>query len=225
MSTSEKANAVATFLGKKVKENPKFAEVARLSSYSMYNDEKEFNVWRHHDTDELPSDSLIWDIGEPNGGMQENCAEIVVNYNADESRYFATFNYMTCTEPQAVACEGIGDLLFKLRGICKYSLLDTAYTMVEGDKNKKRFLAGNNGWRIFWDSTAKLWRLNSPKEEFTYGTHTEFPTYPLGKNYWSIVNDTRCSSPNTEKVLLNLSPCNSTSFTCNDGTCVPMTGR
>ena len=134
---------------------------------------------------------------------------------------------LRCSPSLAVACEDIGegDLLFKLRGICKYSLLDAAYTMVEGDKNKKRFLAGNSGWSIFWDDTAKLWRLKSPKEEFTYGTHTEFPTYPIGKNYWSIVNDTRCSYPNTEKVLLNLSPCNSTSFTCGDGTCVPMTGR
>ena len=226
VSTSAKANAVAMFVGKKVKENPKFAEIEdRLSSFTMYNDEEEFNVWRHRDTDELPSDPLIWNIGEPNGGMLANCAELMVQLSADKSSYIATVNDMGCDALLPVACEDIGDLLFTLRGICKNSLIDTTFTMVEGDKNMKRFLAGNLGWRIFWDDTGKLWRLNSPKAEFTYGTHTEFQTYPLGKNYWSIVNDTRCSYPNTEKVLLNLSPCNSTSFTCNDGTCVPMIGR
>ena len=97
--------------------------------------------------------------------------------------------------------------------------------MIEGDKNKKRYLAGNTGWRIFWDNSGELWRLSSPKEKNMYGLHTEFATYPLGKNYWSIVNDTRCSYQNPEKVLLNLSPCNSTSFTCDDGTCIPMTDR
>ena len=226
VSTSAKANAVAMFLGKNIVENPKYDATIR-GLYSMYNDEKEFNVWRHYQTDELPTDPIAWDIGEPNGGMKENCAALLIQLSTDKSRYIATFADLICTESLAVACEDIGegDLLFKLRGICKNSLIDKTYKMVDGDKNKKRFLTGNEGWRIFWDSTAKLWRLNSPKEEFTYGTHTEFTTYPIGKNYWSIVNDTRCSYPNTEKVLLNLSPCNSTSFTCNDGTCVPMTGR
>ena len=227
VSTSAKANAVAMFLGKNVKENPKYDETITISSFTMYRDEKEFNVWRHHETDELPSDPLKWSVSEPNGGMKENCATLWLQLSADKSRYIAPLSDLRCTQPNAVACEDIGegDLLFKLRGICKYSLIDKTYKMVEGDKNKKRFLAGNNGWRIFWDSSAKLWRLSSPNEEFTFGTHAEFSTYPIGKNHWSIVNDSRCSYPNSDKVLLNLSPCNSTSFTCNDGTCVPMTER
>ena len=191
----------------------------------MYTDEKELNVWRHYETGELPADPLIWNVGEPNGGMVENCAQLLVQSNMDGTKYIATFNDLACDNPRPVACQDIGTLLLKLRGICKFSLIDTTFTMIEGDKNKKRFLAGNNGWRIFWDNAAKLWRLNSPNEEFTYGTHAEFSTYPIGKNYWSIVNDSRCTYPNSDKVLLNLSPCNSTSFTCNDGTCVPMTER
>ena len=75
--------------------------------------------------------------------------------------------------------------------------------MVEGDMNKKRLFAGNTGWKIYWDENGELWKLAGPKKEFMYGTHTEFKTYPLGKNYWNIVNDTRCTYPNPEKVLIN----------------------
>ena len=74
VSTSTKVNAVVTFLGKNIKENPKYDETISISTYTMYTDEKEFNVWRHRETDELPSDPLIWNVGEPNGGMVENCA-------------------------------------------------------------------------------------------------------------------------------------------------------
>ena len=226
VSSSAKVNAVVTFLGENIKENPKYDESISISTYTMYTDEKEFNVWRHRETDELPTDPLIWNVGEPNGGMVENCAQLLVQSSVDdESKYIATFNDFTCTNPVPVACEDIGDILLKFRGICKYSLIDTTYTMIEGDKNKKRFFAGNTGWRIFWDNDGELWRLSSPKEEHMYGLHTEFATYPVGKNYWSIVNDTRCTYPDQEKLLLNLSPCNSTSFTCDDGTCIPMTGR
>ena len=75
VSTSAKANAVAMFLGKNIVENPKYDATIR-GLYSMYNDEKEFNVWRHYQTDELPTDPIAWDIGEPNGGMKENCAAL-----------------------------------------------------------------------------------------------------------------------------------------------------
>ena len=74
VSTSTKVDAVVTFLGKNIKENPKYDETISISTYTMYTDEKEFNVWRHRETDELPSDPLIWNVGEPNGGMVENCA-------------------------------------------------------------------------------------------------------------------------------------------------------
>jgi hypothetical protein len=63
--------------------------------------------------------------------------------------------------------------------MCKYSKIDTTYTMVEGDTNKKQFFAGKTGWRIFWDTDGELWRLSSPKRKDMYGLHTEFATYPL----------------------------------------------
>jgi hypothetical protein len=220
VSTSEKANSAVNFLAKDIMENPKYSKVSWMNPYSMYTDEKELNVWRHYETGELPTDPLIMNSREPNGGMVENCAQLVV-----PPTEAARFNDNTCEAPTVVACEDIGGIVIKFRGICKYSLIDTTYSMVEGDLNEKRFFAGNTGWRIFWDADRELWRLSSPKKENMFGLHTEFATYPLGKNYWRIVNDTRCTYPNPERVLINMSPCNSSSFTCDDGTCIPMTMR
>ena len=75
--------------------------------------------------------------------------------------------------------------------------------------------------------------------------HDQYGTYPLGKNYWKVqilnnvfirdftllnflfkvFNDTKCAYQNTDSLHLNLSPCNSSSFTCDDGICIPMSRR
>ena len=59
VSTTEKVNSVVNFLGKNVKENPKYDEAISVSSYTMYTDEKEFNIWRHGETGELSKNRLI----------------------------------------------------------------------------------------------------------------------------------------------------------------------
>jgi hypothetical protein len=223
VSTYGKANSVVNFLDEDIMDNPKYSEVELMRPYTMYTDSKEFSVWRHYETGELPTEPLVWDSGEPNGGMVENCAQLVVT--GEKAKRAVAFNDNTCEAPMIVACEDIGDVVIKFRGICKSSLIDTTYLMVEGDVNQKRFFAGNTGWRIFWDADSELWKLNSPKKENMFGDHTERATYPLGKNYWKIVNDSRCTYPNPEMVLINMSPCNSSSFTCDDGTCIPMTMR
>ena len=226
VSTLDKVNAVGEFFGKEIKLNPKYDDSVRVTTYTMYTDKKEFNVWRHYETDELPKDTLVFNGGEPNGGMVENCAQLFIQpYVNDNTKFSPIFNDNTCSYPLPVACEDVGEIVIKFRGICKYSLIDTTYTMVEGDMNKKRFFVGNTGWKIFWDDTNSLWKLSSPKKKFMFGKHTEFETYPLGKNYWQIFNDTRCIYPNPDKILINMSPCNSSSFTCDDGTCIPMVGR
>ena len=188
----------------------------------MYTDQKKVNVWRHYDTQELPIEPLILSFAEPNVGMVDNFAQVWVNaYADDETKFNGIFNDGTCNDKIPVLCEDVGNIVIKFWGMCKFSLIDTTYTMVEGDMNKKRFFARNTGW----DEDNQLWKLRSPKKEYMYGMHTEFVTYPLGKNYWQIVNDTRCVYPNPEKVQINMSPCNASSFTCDDGTCIPMTGR
>ena len=226
VSTSEKVKAIGDWFGKEIELNPKYDDTVRSSTYTMYTDKREFNVWRHFETEELPKDALVFNGGEPNGGMVENCAQLFIQPSLDDkTKFTAIFNDLTCKSPLSIACEDVGDIVIKFRGICRFSLIDSTYTMVEGDMNKKRYFAGNTGWKIYWDEEGEFWKLGSLKKKNMYGTHTEFKTYPLGKNYWHIVNDTNCIYPNPEKVLINMSPCNSSSFSCDDGTCIPMIGR
>ena len=226
VSTSKKYDAIVDFLGKNVKENPKFDDSIYISTYTMYNDEEEYNVWRHAETGKLPEDPLIWNSGEPNGDMVENCAELrFAGKSEDGTKFVGGFNDYRCDNKIPVLCEGIGDVVVRFRGICKFSLIDTTYTMLDGDINGKRFFGGNTGWKIYWDDASEYWKLSSPKQENMFGAHTEFATYPVRKNYWKIVNDSRCIYPDPDKVLINLSPCDETSFTCDDGTCVPIEVR
>ena len=208
-------------------DNPKYDRLGKLlNPWVAYTDAAEFNVWRHYETGELPDEPLIWNEAEPNGGMVENCAQLVVK--EERAKRTVLYNDLTCTYKGSSArtvCQDMKEIVVKLRGMCKYSRIDTTFSMIEGEINQKRYFSGNTGWRIFWDKANELWELSSPNMENMIGTHTEFETYPLGKRFWKIVNDTRCSYPNPDKVLLNMSPCNSSSFTCDDGSCIPMTKR
>ena len=41
-------------------------------------------------------------------------------------------------------------------GLCSKTLMDKVYTMVNGDKNQKRFFSGNFGWQIYWENTLQV---------------------------------------------------------------------
>ena len=142
-----------------------------------------------------------------------------------EKRAYALHDVSCAANLQGLVCEGIQTVVIKLRGVCEFSQMDNTFSMVEGDINKRRFFVGNTGWKIFWDADRELWKLGSAKMENMVGLHTDFEAYPLGKKFWNIVNDTKCNYPNPERVLFNISPCNSSSFTCDDGSCIPMTDR
>ena len=226
VSTVQQRKDIVEFSLKNVIDNPKMSYTS-VNSYTMYNDEEEFNVWKHRVTGEVSKDPMIWGSAEPNGGMVENCQNIwIVNDPKDESIKHLMFNDNTCTARlHGSMCQNVGEVLITQRGMCEFSKIDKAYLMVDGDRNTKRFFTGNNGWEIVWDGDNNHWRMNNTNDEYKYATHSDFVTYPLGKRYWKIVNESRCSYPDPDRVLLNMSPCNDTEFTCDDGSCVPMTKR
>ena len=223
VSTHRKGQAVVDFVGEII-DNPKYARIQKEHvPFVPYTDIDELNVWRHYETGELPNEEFIWNTAEPNGGMVENCANLVIKGGKEERRLL--FNDITCTYELPTVCQGVQEIVVKLRGLCKYSQMDTTFSMVEGDLNGKRYFSGNTGWKLFWDDDNKFWKIGSSKKENIFALHTELETYPLGKSFWKIVNDTRCSYPDSDKVLINMSPCSSTNFTCDDGSCIPMTKR
>ena len=115
VSSKEKFDEVATFLGT-IKDDPSWSENMDVTTYTMFTDEKEFNVWKNYETGELPQDPLNWNFAEPNGGMVENCAQVWINKDEDTGRWVGSYNDQTCTKPAPVACQGIGAVLLTLRG-------------------------------------------------------------------------------------------------------------
>ena len=141
------------------------------------------------------------------------------------NNHFLLFNDATCTYKLPVLCEGVGEVTINLRGMCDLTDIDKSYMMADGEINEKRFFTGNRGWKIYWDSEKNNWRIGNPSHNTIYGLHTAATTYPLGKNYWKIVNDTKCEYPDSNRIVLNMSPCNESEFTCDEGACIPMGKR
>ena len=223
VSTSGKVQGVLKFLGKDIGENEKYDDTLLLSTYSSYTDEIEDMAWIHYESKLTPIDPLPWSKDQPDGGMAERCG-FFSEVQKVGSKYTSALWDLPCNVLRPVVCEDIGEVVLKIRGLCENTRIDTTFTMVEGDKNKKRFFAGSTGWRLFWDTGSDSWRLSSHKKKNVYVSHTDFATYPLGKKYWSIVNDT-CVYPNPQKVQLGISSCKSSLFSCDDGSCIPMSGR
>ena len=225
LATSDKVDAVLNFLGKEIKENDKYDDSLSISISIPYTDVEEDTFFIHYETGLPPEDPLPWCDSQPNGGMVE-CCGIFGDIQKDENNKYTSYLFdCPCTAQLPVLCEDVGEIVLEIRGMCEFSKIDTTYMLVEGDINKKRFFAGKTGWRLFWDIEDNSWKLRSPKRKQMYATHTEFSTYPLGKKSWKIVNDTQCVYSNPDNVELNISPCNSSAFTCDDGSCIPMDKR
>ena len=152
-----------------MKNNKAFSKDISFATSFMFTDEEELNVWRNYETGELPEDPIPFTFGEPNGWLIENC---VLFYNwLDEDKWIGTYIDTSCNSPLAVACQDIQSVftlrgwqykeiryfsaytLYVFAGLCSKTALDTTYTMVEGDINKKRYFAGNNGWKLNWDNS------------------------------------------------------------------------
>ena len=114
VSSKRKFEEVAAYLGT-IKDDPAWTDSLIVTTYTMFKDEEEFNVWKNYETGELPVDSLAWAFGEPNGGMVENCAQIVINMD-ESGRWVGSFNDITCTNPEPVTCQNIGEVQLTLRG-------------------------------------------------------------------------------------------------------------
>ena len=127
VSSKEKFDEVAAYLGT-IKDDPAWTENLDVTTYTMFTDEEEFNVWKNYETGELPQDPLDWAFAEPNGGMVENCAQVRINKDEETGRWVGSYNDRSCTDPIAVACQGIGEVLITLRGrireegLIKYTL-------------------------------------------------------------------------------------------------------
>ena len=212
-------NALEYF--KRLRNSGLWKKAGSLSTYLRFTDRDIEDVWIDDETKEDMSDVLldIWDDSEPNGEVGENCGFMGTWFDKqskDPPTGFRVYD-VSCVARRGVLCENIPELKFQLRGLCSQSLFDKRFLMRMEPKNRNRFFSGSFGWDLFFDEGE--WVIKSVKHNGTIAVHSN-REYPLGRNVWMIDND-RCSA-GKQKTILNLTPCSSTQFTCDDGVCISM---
>ena len=196
------------------------------SFYTRYNDIAKFNKWVDFETGLPADDPLIWAYGEPNGGDFENCAQVWTMFDEERDRYYGKHNDLPCGASCPSLCQGIGTIRLTLRGLCSGTTYDTTYLMRVGHMGNRRFFQGDFGWIIQW--TDDKWQIINDLLTFSVRpsrlVYHHGSLYPFGRNYWENINDTSCIGTD-DTLLLNLTPCNMSSFTCDNGFCIPMEKR
>jgi hypothetical protein len=164
-------------------------------------------------------DSMNTDLlgeGQPNSGMNANCAGIWYGAVSDESCVTATPISCVCSFPKIP--------ILILRGLCSKSHLDTHYTLYQGDLLSfygiERTKIEYNALDLTWNSKVFRKTLSAKIE-----VETGFSML-LGTHLWSVSNDSiSCKDGKTYSKYLKLSGCSDGEFTCNDGQCIRMVER
>ncbi|XP_071747758.1 uncharacterized protein [Lepeophtheirus salmonis] len=112
-------------------------------------------------------------------------------------------------------------LRFRLGGLCKESQLDREFYVRE-PKNKKQFdFNGHSTSLIIWHTSRKAWLLKD-----TVSKEEAFLTdlYPIGRRNWTFVSSP-CSKQKNKDVILSLTICEETDFSCDNGDCISIKER
>ncbi|XP_068230941.1 uncharacterized protein [Palaemon carinicauda] len=111
---------------------------------------------------------------------------------------------------------------FKVRGLCKDTLIDHSLSLYNYKNHKPQFV-GPFYTNIYWDNETLTWTIGNRAEENLWGAMimTAHDDYPIGVKTWNITGD-KCTS-NIVKVLITA--CSSTEYTCDDGMCIKKNQR
>lgn len=114
--------------------------------------------------------------------------------------------------------------IFHLHGLCDVSASNTVYQdfMLSTNEQQPLYFAGLLGAQILQD--GMLWVLSHRYREGVTATIQSI-SLPLGRRQWNVTTQDPYCTYNLGPKVLTLSTCNSSEYTCNDGTCVPLATR
>ena len=117
---------------------------------------------------------------------------------------------------------------FKVRGLCKDSVMDTQYKFADPERSKwdqiTRGYVGPKGWMISKNKTDKKWRMSHYYYTDLTLTMLDQDVFPIGKHKWRAENNV-CTEGRTSSMVLQISGCKEGEFTCDDGKCLDITQR
>ncbi|XP_042220595.1 uncharacterized protein LOC121865318 [Homarus americanus] len=111
---------------------------------------------------------------------------------------------------------------FRVRGLCKDSVIDRNLFLRDYENNKPQF-HGPHFTGVSWDRDNATWKLTSRGHENLTGYMVmKVPTeYPVGVHSWIITGD-KCVASELEVLI---TACGEEEYTCNDGACISKTQR
>ena len=117
---------------------------------------------------------------------------------------------------------------FKVRGLCKDSVMDTQYKFADPERSNgaqtPRGYVGPKGWMISRNVTDNRWRMTHYYYTHLTLTMLDQDVFPIGKHKWRAENNV-CTEGRTSSIVLQFSGCKEGEFTCDDGKCLDITQR
>ena len=131
-----------------------------------------------------------------------------------------------CTDKKCTGCEITNThentVKLKLRGLCSYSAFDKTY-QVHYDPITQIHYKGTGKSIIHFDFEKKYWVLeNVNNPNVTAICQVPFKTLAIGNHAWNISGERNCKDG---ILMLSLTSCNDTKFTCNNGLCINLDQR
>nr|XP_053657227.1 LOW QUALITY PROTEIN: uncharacterized protein LOC128706291 [Cherax quadricarinatus] len=111
---------------------------------------------------------------------------------------------------------------FKVRGLCKDSLIDKTLFIWDYKNDRVQF-RGPHYTTIYWDTDNSTWKLTSRshKKLLSYMVMKTSSEYPLGVHTWTLMGD-KCLINEVEMLI---TVCSEGEFTCSDGNCIKKSQR
>ena len=141
---------------------------------------------------------------------------------------------LPCSNPlwAAFICMYPKEPTFKVRGLCKDSVMDTQYKFADhsplphiwSGPDDMRNYVGPKGWIIAKNKTDKRWRISHYYYTQLTITLLDQDRLPVGKHKWRAENNV-CTEGLTSSLDLLISGCQEGQFTCDDGKCLEISQR
>ena len=162
--------------------------------------------------------------GEPNGGRAENCGMVVSSWGGwqDFECKVNKNSHMQCP------CESDSQMFLTMRGLCPDSNIDKYFVPQNKEHHGQTLLRGLYKTIIEYHELDHLWLLKvvGVNSETVATSDALQYSFLLGLTEWTVTGDTYgCNKGLPYNILLKLSGCKETEFTCHDGQCVKMEER
>ena len=175
------------------------------------------------------STNLAWKTGQPNGGNTENSVRIDMETRSLEDEKMSPGDCFACKLERSFTARYFKDsscLFFhsvcRLRGGCEDSILERLFYVENLDDGGIRY----NGWEgstITFDQNSDLWevRHHASPSKILATISAPSKSLLLGPYIWDFEGDS-AQCPSSYSTIMALTGCNTTEFSCNEGSCVPM---